>query len=572
MEGGRVAETPFIGRERELAELSSRLRSTAVVTVTGPRGCGKTRLAREAAGRLAGDLGAPGALVLDLATVRSAAQLARAIERAIGRSERHVRLEPVARRLASSARVVVLDDCGAAAAAVRTLVTALPTAGPVRLILTSREPLQIPGETVLSLRGLSLPEPRGGLVEVVRSDAARFLVARAVELDSAFALTPAMVDAVLGACSILKGVPLDLESAAHRLVASGRSSGFEHADVFAIGRAGAVEREDLVARGLLVDAARVRSLVRADRAAEARTLALETLSGVANDGDAARSPVQHATAGLQTALAMAELAVGDLESAERRVRQTAESRTPERAQALEILARVDLEHGDTINARGRARQLDRLAPRGDSLRIAALARYCEGYAALHDGDHSTGAQALYSALSGAAHCVDTLLCIEILGALGALAASTARPGGAARLLGAAFATRARMRLPRLPPIRHEVDALERLGAGGDWTTEWSAGEALSLDQAVTYARRARGPRSSAPAGLGSLTPTEHEVAKLATAGASNPRIATELFMARGTVKAHLASIYRKLGVANRTALAGEMARADAATGSPSRSA
>jgi DNA-binding NarL/FixJ family response regulator len=118
-----------------------------------------------------------------------------------------------------------------------------------------------------------------------------------------------------------------------------------------------------------------------------------------------------------------------------------------------------------------------------------------------------------------------------------------------------------MRIPRLPPLRHEVVALERLAARGDWAEEWSAGEALALDQAVAYASRARGPRPRAEAGGASLTRTEREVAQLATAGASNPQIAAELFMARGTVKAHLASIYRKLEVANRTALAAEFTRA-----------
>ncbi|MDX2973234.1 helix-turn-helix domain-containing protein, partial [Kribbella solani] len=78
---------------------------------------------------------------------------------------------------------------------------------------------------------------------------------------------------------------------------------------------------------------------------------------------------------------------------------------------------------------------------------------------------------------------------------------------------------------------------------------------LSLDEAVAYARRARGTRGRPSSGWPSLTPTEHQVADLAVEGLTNPQIADRLFMSRGTVKTHLAHIYTKLSVANRTELA-----------------
>ena len=81
------------------------------------------------------------------------------------------------------------------------------------------------------------------------------------------------------------------------------------------------------------------------------------------------------------------------------------------------------------------------------------------------------------------------------------------------------------------------------------------GAQLSLAEAIAYARRGRGPRRRTAFGWAGLTPVEQKVAELAADGLSNPQIAAELFMARGTVKAHLSNIYVKLSVANRTELA-----------------
>jgi DNA-binding CsgD family transcriptional regulator len=81
------------------------------------------------------------------------------------------------------------------------------------------------------------------------------------------------------------------------------------------------------------------------------------------------------------------------------------------------------------------------------------------------------------------------------------------------------------------------------------------GSSMSLRDAVAYAARARGPRRRPNSGWESLTPTERSVVELAVEGLSNPEIASRLFMSRGTVKTHLAHVYAKLQVANRTELA-----------------
>jgi DNA-binding CsgD family transcriptional regulator len=89
---------------------------------------------------------------------------------------------------------------------------------------------------------------------------------------------------------------------------------------------------------------------------------------------------------------------------------------------------------------------------------------------------------------------------------------------------------------------------------------------MPLADAIAYARRSRGPRARPATGWPSLTPTELDVAQLAATGISNPQIAAQLFMARSTVKMHLASVYLKLGIANRT----ELARSSAMNGEASQ--
>ena len=128
--------------------------------------------------------------------------------------------------------------------------------------------------------------------------------------------------------------------------------------------------------------------------------------------------------------------------------------------------------------------------------------------------------------------------------LEALAASAGTSTEAVRLLGACDRAREEMGRPR-------TGAPE----GGAHETAWAEGRAMSLPDAVGYARRARGRRGRPSSGWASLTPTERNVVRLAAEGLSNPAIGTRLFMSRSTVKTHLSHVYAKLGVTNRTELA-----------------
>ena len=98
-------------------------------------------------------------------------------------------------------------------------------------------------------------------------------------------------------------------------------------------------------------------------------------------------------------------------------------------------------------------------------------------------------------------------------------------------------------------------ARSEAGAAPSALAVTDTGAALDLAEAIAYAGRSRGPRRRPDSGWASLTPTERSVVDLAAQGLSNPEIAERLFVSRGTVKTHLAHVYAKLQVANRTELA-----------------
>jgi len=128
-----------------------------------------------------------------------------------------------------------------------------------------------------------------------------------------------------------------------------------------------------------------------------------------------------------------------------------------------------------------------------------------------------------------------------------------------RTLHASQAARAAMGLPRTPPHQAAFETtarhLRKIVGSPAFEDAAAAGARLTLDQAVAYARRARGTRGRPAAGWPSLTPAELEVVRLVAEGLTNPQIADRLFISRGTVKTHLSHIFAKLDTANRTELA-----------------
>lgn len=153
---------------------------------------------------------------------------------------------------------------------------------------------------------------------------------------------------------------------------------------------------------------------------------------------------------------------------------------------------------------------------------------------------------------------------ECLDVLAAIAAAQESFEEAARLLGAAAAGRERLGIVRFPPEPEFWAAVElttREALGDDvFGAAFAAGAAMGTDEAVAYARRARGERKRPSRGWESLTPTELEVVRHVAAGLTNPQIGERMFISPGTVKVHLSHIFTKLDISSRSHLAAEATR------------
>jgi predicted ATPase/class 3 adenylate cyclase/DNA-binding CsgD family transcriptional regulator len=180
----------------------------------------------------------------------------------------------------------------------------------------------------------------------------------------------------------------------------------------------------------------------------------------------------------------------------------------------------------------------------------------EALVARHD-DRREGielhAHALVEAATGSGFAVFTVDALELL------AEGADRRGDevrAARLFGAADGHRRRIGyVARTVPDPDAVDSVvERLRR--EQAAAFSDGQALSLVEAVDFARRARGERGRPTFGWASLTATETKVAELVARGLSNEEVGRRLLMSPATAKTHLTHIYAKVGASNRTELAG----------------
>jgi predicted ATPase/class 3 adenylate cyclase len=217
-----VQLSSFVGRTGELAELAAAMARSPLVTVTGPGGVGKTRLALQAA---AGQLPSfsDGAWLCELAPAADQETMAQAVLTALrarprpGLSTADSIVEFLRTR---TALLLVLDNCEHLTAAAAALAADILRGCPgVRILATSQQPLGVGGEQVFGLRPLSLPPPEAGLAAVGASDAVSLFAQRAAAARGDFALSPANVAAVGEVCQRLDGIPLAIELAAARVAA-----------------------------------------------------------------------------------------------------------------------------------------------------------------------------------------------------------------------------------------------------------------------------------------------------------------------------------------------------------------
>ena len=214
-----VAQTSFVGRERELAALIDALRDARLVTLIGAGGVGKTRLALEAAAEVAGEF-RDGAVLCELASVTDRVAVADAVATRLEvRPVAEVSVaDSIVATLAGREMLVVLDNCEHVLDAVGVLADALVRSCPrVTVLATSREGLGIDAEVLRPIRSLGMPDDLASLDELAATESARLFVARAVAVRPEFVLDEATGAAVGDICRQLDGVPLAIELAAARV-------------------------------------------------------------------------------------------------------------------------------------------------------------------------------------------------------------------------------------------------------------------------------------------------------------------------------------------------------------------
>ncbi|WP_422769042.1 AfsR/SARP family transcriptional regulator [Plantactinospora sp. WMMC1484] len=220
--GGLPAQvSSFVGREEELGRVGKLLGEVRLVTLHGPGGAGKTRLAIEAAARQPGEI-----RLVELAAVAAGADIASAVLAALHLRDAALRAQGGPRdaadrlvtALADRSLLLVLDNCEHLVAdAARLVARLLRTCPKVRVLVTSREPLGLTGETLCPVSGLALPPAEATAGTAPAYAAVRLFVERAGDVSPGFALGRDNLAAVLRICRTLDGLPLAIELAAARL-------------------------------------------------------------------------------------------------------------------------------------------------------------------------------------------------------------------------------------------------------------------------------------------------------------------------------------------------------------------
>jgi non-specific serine/threonine protein kinase len=226
-----VALTSFVGREAEVTEMAGLLGEYRLVTVTGPGGVGKSRLAAEVARRVA-DRFADGVWLVELASVREPTLVEAAVAVALGLRQAPGMsvLDSLLAVLGRQQLLLVLDNCEHLLAAVAGLCgSLLPVADDVRVLATSREPVGVSGEVSYRLGPLGLPDP-ADQAKIPVSEAVRLFTDRARRADPHFALDSVLGPAVARLMKRLDGMPLAIELAAARVEALGVVQLLDHLD------------------------------------------------------------------------------------------------------------------------------------------------------------------------------------------------------------------------------------------------------------------------------------------------------------------------------------------------------
>ena len=216
-----IQMSSFVGRAMEYNAVSKLLDAGRLVTLLGPGGVGKTRLALEV-GASAADAFADGVWLVELASLAAREGVADALLRALEIREDPARssIETIAGQLRDSHALVIIDNCEHVIDDTCTVAEfLLARCEQLRLLATSREALRLPGETTYSVSGLEVPP--AGLphlaASIAETEAVRLFVERAGDVRAEFVLNDGNAADVAAICQRLDGLPLAIELAAARV-------------------------------------------------------------------------------------------------------------------------------------------------------------------------------------------------------------------------------------------------------------------------------------------------------------------------------------------------------------------
>ena len=214
-----VMLTSLVGREKELDEIEALLlNGSRLLTLTGPGGTGKTRIAVRLAEELRHEF-RDGAFFVPLASVTNPALVGSTIARAVGAEESGspTPLDAVEEMLAGKSLLLVLDNFEQVLEAAHVVPRLLAVSSELRVVVTSRATLRVTGEVEFPIPPLSLPAPSAtGLEAYLRSEAVNLFVDRARTVNRELALTEENAPPIAEICRRLDGLPLAIELAAAR--------------------------------------------------------------------------------------------------------------------------------------------------------------------------------------------------------------------------------------------------------------------------------------------------------------------------------------------------------------------
>ncbi len=217
-----VQLTSFIGREQEITELKNVLHNTRLLTLLGPGGIGKTRIAQQIAADLL-DAFEHGVWFIDLSNVTDADGVVKTCASVLDVAEErdHSLLRMLINRLREQKMLLILDNCEQAIDACADFTDKLLSQCPaVKIIATSREVLQLPGEATYQLPPMGVPQDIGGRKQTIENLnqylSVKLFIDRARLVRPDFVVTNETAPALAQICCLLDGIPLAIELAASR--------------------------------------------------------------------------------------------------------------------------------------------------------------------------------------------------------------------------------------------------------------------------------------------------------------------------------------------------------------------